>query len=88
MNRLDAKLKQIERQLWLINNPAKTPNRTLLPNAKTRELKNLSEKIFEAQKLINELEFAEAGIYQNDLDHLEAMRRELLFPAIQILCEC
>jgi len=81
-------MKQIERQLWMINNPAKIPNRTLLPNAKTRELRNLSEKIYDAQKLINELDFAEASIYQNDLDFLEATRRELLFPAIQIVCEC
>lgn len=74
--------------LMCVNNPIRIPNRTLLPNAKVKELKALSEKIFEAQRLINELDFAEASLYQNDLDNLEAIRRDLLFPSIMIVCNC
>lgn len=86
--RLDMKLRQIERMLMSINVPSKTPGRTILPNAKIKQLKAMSEVIFQAQILINELDFSEAGLYQSDLDNLEAIRRELLFPSILICCEC
>lgn len=82
------KLRQIERMLMSINTPSKTAGRTILPNAKIKQLKAMSEVIFQAQSLINELDFAEAGLYQSNLDNLEAIRRELLFPSITIIYDC
>lgn len=86
--RIEVKLRQLERQLISINTPSKTPNRTLLQNSKTRQLKALTEMVYETQKLINELDdFTEAELYQEELDNCEMCRREALRPAITMICE-
>lgn len=68
------KLRRIEHILTGIQ----SPNR-ILPNSKTREARNLNELIKDCQSRIDELNnITEQGLFQDELDLLEAERRSVL----------
>lgn len=90
--RLDSKLRQIETMLERIINPATSmrningQDRTILPNAKVREAKQLYEKIAEAELLLintitDQEEFQE---YQRRLNEAEKMRQIIICPEAYI----
>lgn len=82
-------LRQLERQITCIHVPSKTPERSIAMNAKLREARNLSDKVHEVQKLIDQLDDPTAiYVYQDQLDSIERNRRELINPTIYIECEC
>jgi hypothetical protein len=69
MRRIQSKLRLIGDILDHINDPRRNLDRTILSTAKQKELKALSEKIHEAQKLVDNLDDPTARfIYQDELD--------------------
>lgn len=94
MKALNNKIRMIENILDNIQKPRTAAanrdgeQRGILPNAKVREAQNLSEKIFEAQKIIDRLEDPTARfVYQDALDNLETCRREIISPKILLIEE-
>ncbi len=89
MRHLQAKIRMIENILEHIEIPRRNLDRTILPNAKRKELKALSEKIHEAQVLVDNLDDPTARhVYQTEVDELENRRRDALFPSISICSNC
>lgn len=81
---IDARLQEISD-----NTDRFGQQRSIAPNAKVREAKNLADKIYETQKLIDNLEDQTAKyVYQGFLDEAEQVRREIISPAILLIEEC
>lgn len=93
MNSIERKLKFLEDRIYLINNPRTAGNdrngmaRNIGPTSKIKEAKNLADKVYEIQKLIDNLDDPTARyVYQDELDNLEFERRNIISPTI-LICE-
>lgn len=94
MRRIQSKLRLIERVLEGLYNPRvakedfEKNGRSILQNSKTKEIKNLVEKVYETQKLIDELDDPTAHyVMQDELNKLEFRRQQLICPSLCIECE-
>ncbi len=88
MNRLQAKLRQIENQLFDIEQPVRCSERTVMQKHKTKEAIALSEKVHEAQKIIDAIEDQDMHYeMQRQLNKLEQWRQYIILP-IDLVVEC
>ncbi len=83
---IGRRLRWIEKRLAELSAPHE---RSIAPNSKVREARNIADKVLEAQKLIDLLEDpTERYVYQGFLDEAEQIRREIIAPAIIVFNEC
>ncbi len=95
MNEIERRIRWIEGRLAALGKPEHCATdrigqpRSISPDAKVKEAKQLVEKIYEAQKLIDTIEDPTAKyVYQGYLDEAEQIRREIISPAILVIEEC